>query len=98
MEVIAKLNRELGKTIFLVTHDMEFVTKYADRVLVLSEGTLLEDGSPRQVFSQPDLLRKARIRMPQVCEVAFELQKFGHTFPEIPITLDEAEIAIRSIK
>jgi energy-coupling factor transporter ATP-binding protein EcfA2 len=89
MEVIARLNRELGKTIFLVTHDMEFVTKYARRVLVLNDCCLIDDGTPERIFSQEALLKEARIRPPQVCEVAQDLRKRGYAISRIPITLEE---------
>lgn len=89
MEVIAQLNRELGKTIFLVTHDMDFVTKYAGRVLVLNDGRLIDDGAPERIFSQAALLKAARIRPPQVCEVAQDLRTCGFSIPRIPITLAE---------
>jgi len=97
MQVIARLNRELGKTVFLVTHDMEFVTQYADRVFVMHEGKLLADAPPREIFSQPDLLRNARIRPPQICEVAFELQKLGYEIQDMPMTIEEAENSFRRL-
>jgi energy-coupling factor transporter ATP-binding protein EcfA2 len=89
MEVIARLNRELGKTIFMVTHDMEFVTTYARRVLVLNDGQLVDDGTPERIFAQAALLKAARIRPPQVCEVAQDLRQSGYSFSRIPITLEE---------
>ena len=88
MEVIARLNRELGKTIFMVTHDMEFVSRFARRVLVLNNGCLVDDGTPAHVFSQADLLKTARIRPPQVCDLAQDLRRAGYSIPEIPITLE----------
>jgi len=90
MGVIARMNRELGKTIFLVTHDMEFVAKYASRVLVLCEGLLIEDGSSEKVFSNSALLERARIRPPQVCEVAQGLRQKGYSLNRIPINMDMA--------
>jgi len=90
MEVIARLNHDLGKTVILVTHDMDFVTRYADRVLVLNDGSLVEDGSPREIFSQADLLKKIRIRPPQVSEIALRLRECGIPITSIPITLEEA--------
>jgi energy-coupling factor transport system ATP-binding protein len=90
MDVIARLNRELGKTIFMVTHDMEFVTKYASRVLLLYDHHLIEDGSPQKIFSNTTLLEKARIRPPQVCEMAQILLQDGYPLERIPITLDAA--------
>jgi energy-coupling factor transporter ATP-binding protein EcfA2 len=90
MEVIARLNQDLGKTIFLVTHDMEFVARYASRVMVLNECCLVEDGTPEKVFSQAKLLKEARIRPPQVCEVALGLKERGYPIERIPITLERA--------
>ncbi len=90
MEVIARMNKELGKTIFLVTHDMEFVARYADRVLVFNACCLVEDGSPAKVFSQAALLKDARIRPPQVCELALGLKEKGYPIGTIPITMEQA--------
>jgi energy-coupling factor transport system ATP-binding protein len=97
MEVIARLNRELGKTIFMVTHDMEFVAKYASRVLVLNECCLMEDGIPQDIFGKEDLLRAARIRPPQVCEVSQQLRKHGYSIPRIPISLEEGVETLRRL-
>lgn len=90
MDVIARLNRELGKTIFMVTHDMEFVTRYASRVLLLYDHRLIEDGSPQSIFSNTALLEQARIRPPQVCELTQCLFQDGYLQEPIPITLDSA--------
>jgi energy-coupling factor transporter ATP-binding protein EcfA2 len=79
MEVIARLNRELGKTILMVTHDMEFVTRYASRVLLLYDHRLIEDSSPQNIFSNTALLEQARIRPPQVCELAHRLLEDGYS-------------------
>jgi energy-coupling factor transporter ATP-binding protein EcfA2 len=98
MEVIARLNRELGKTIFMVTHDMDFVTKYAERVLVLNNGRLIDDGTPEEIFSQDALLKAARIRPPQVCEVAQDLRLHGFSIPCIPITLEEGVETLKRLR
>jgi len=90
MDVIARLNRDLGKTIFMVTHDMEFVTRYASRVLLLYDHRLIEDSSPQKIFSNTALLEQARIRPPQVCELAQILFQDGYPLERIPITLDSA--------
>lgn len=98
MGVIARLNRELGKTVILVSHDTAFVAQYAQRVLVLYEGRLVEDGTPKQVFSNQELLRQAKIRPPQVCEIAFELRSRGFAVPEIPITIEEAAKSFEEVR
>ena len=98
MEVIARLNRELGKTIFMVTHDMEFVAKYASRVLVLNDGCLMEDGTPENIFAKEDLLKGARIRPPQVCEVSQQLRQDGYSIPQIPISLEGGVDTFRRLR
>ncbi len=97
MDVIARLNRELGKTIFMVTHDMEFVTKYATRVLLLHDHRLIEDGSPQTIFSNTALLEQVRIRPPQVCKLAQCLYQDGYLLAPIPITLDSAIKALKEL-
>lgn len=90
MGVIARLNRELGKTVILVSHDTGFVAQYANRVLVLNEGCLIADDTPKNIFSKIELLRTAKIRPPQVCEIAFEMIRRGMRINDIPITVEEA--------
>jgi energy-coupling factor transporter ATP-binding protein EcfA2 len=98
MEVIARMNRELKKTIFLVTHDMEFVARYATRVLVLNQCCLIEDGPPQKVFAQPELLKESRIRPPQVCAVMQELKDHGYPVAAIPITLPDTVEQLRELR
>lgn len=98
MEVVARMNRERKKTIFLVTHDMEFVARYASRVLVLNQWCLIEDGVPESVFSKASMLKEARIHPPQVCTVALELQEQGYPIPAIPITLPGAVAALKGLR
>ncbi|MDD5367924.1 MAG: ATP-binding cassette domain-containing protein [Anaerolineaceae bacterium] len=98
MEVIARLNRDLNKTIFMVTHDMEFVAKYATRVLVLNQGSMIEDNSPETVFSQADLLQEARIRPPQVCEVMLGMRQRGYRIDQIPITLENTVELLKEMR
>jgi energy-coupling factor transporter ATP-binding protein EcfA2 len=97
MNLIARLNREFGKTIVLVTHDMDFVAKYTNRVLLLNDHHLVKDDVPANIFSDFELLSKARIRPPQVCEVAHELQRIGYPLNSIPITLDETLQVLREM-
>ncbi len=98
MQVISRLNTELGKTIILVTHDMDFVTHYADRVIVMNDGKIIEDGTPRSVFSQAELLRRIHIRPPQVSEVALELKDCGIGINQIPINLEEAVVELERLR
>lgn len=70
---IAKRYREQGHTVLVVTHSMSLVAEYCDRVLVLCQGSILMDGSARQVFSQPEILKKTYVRPPQITELARRL-------------------------
>lgn len=97
MDVINRLNRGLGKTVILVSHDTEFIAQYADRVLVINDGMLILDGTPREVFSQADLLASNCIRPPQVSQLSFELRQRGSPISDIPISIDEAVLLYKGL-
>lgn len=77
LELIMKMNRELGITMLLSTHNVDVVPYFAERVFVLHHGRLEADGSPYEIFSDPELLRKAHLRLPRVAEVFEMLQQKG---------------------
>ena len=77
LELIIKMNRELGITMLLSTHNVDIVPYFAERVFVLHHGKLEADGSPEEIFSDPGLLRKAHLTPPRVAEVFELLQKEG---------------------
>ena len=76
IETIHKLNKEEDKTILLITHNMEETIK-ADRVVVINDGELILEGTPREVFSNVDLLKSIGLDVPQTTELAYELYKEG---------------------
>ena len=76
IDTITRLNKEKGITIILITHFME-EAEQADRVLVMSRGNILADGSPRDVFSDIDTIRAAGLTVPQTTEFLAELKKRG---------------------
>jgi energy-coupling factor transport system ATP-binding protein len=69
IETIEKLNREKGITVLSITHYMDEAAR-ADRVIVLSDGKLLLDGTPGEVFTPSDTLRKAGLDLPQCTAVS----------------------------
>lgn len=89
LELIMKMNRELGITLLLSTHNVDVVPYFAERVFVLHHGRLEADGSPYEIFSDPELLRKAHLRLPRVAEVFEMLQQKGLNV-NIQITAEEA--------
>mgnify|MGYP002802594088 FL=1 len=76
IRTVQKLNREEKITVILITHYMEEVIE-ADRVIVMDDGKVVMQGTPREVFSQVDRLKELRLDVPQATLVAYELQKKG---------------------
>ncbi|MBQ7836258.1 MAG: energy-coupling factor transporter ATPase [Clostridia bacterium] len=77
METITKLNREEGVTVLHITHYMNEATM-ADRVIVMSDGCILMDGTPSEVFSRPEELWKANLDVPQTTELLWRMKKAGY--------------------
>lgn len=81
MRVIRELNQTYGITVILITHHMDEAVQ-AGRVIVMHKGTVLMDGTPREIFTQVDALRKASLTVPQTVEVLYDLnEQLGTTLP-----------------
>ena len=80
MNTILKLNREKGITIIHITHNMEEAT-LSDRVIVIDDGELYLDGTPREVFSSGEKLRSAGLDVPQVTDLFYDLSLDGISLP-----------------
>lgn len=76
IQTIKELNQKEHVTIILITHYMEEVI-YADKIFVMDKGKVVMEGSPREIFSQVETLKKYRLDVPQVTELAYELKKSG---------------------
>ena len=81
LEAVRQLNREEKVTVVLITHYMEEVI-HADHVYVMDEGHVVMEGTPREIFSQVETLKKYRLDVPQVTLLAWELKKSGVNIPE----------------
>ena len=88
MNTLIKLNREMGITVILITHFMEEAV-LADRVVVMDSGKVLTQGTPDEVFSQVELLKKHRLDVPQASELAFRLKGCGVNIDRIPLTAED---------
>ncbi|OUN17038.1 energy-coupling factor transporter ATPase [Gemmiger sp. An87] len=93
METIHHLNKDFGITVVSITHYMEEAAQ-ADRVLVMSEGHVVMEGTPKEVFSQTEKVRALRLDVPQAAELRDELVKAGLDLPEGIITEDECAAAL----
>jgi energy-coupling factor transport system ATP-binding protein len=77
MDFYKKLNEEHGRTIIVITHDMNISAEYAQRIIVLKDGRVLIDGPTRDVFSKPALLKTTYLNPPQITRLGQALSKFG---------------------
>ena len=81
IRTVHELNRVEGITMVLITHYMEEVVD-ADRVIVMDDGHIVMDGTPKEIFSRVEELKQYRMDVPQVTELAWELQKKGIPLPD----------------
>lgn len=88
IKTVHELNRQEGITVILITHYMEEVID-ADRVVVMDEGKVVMDGTPREIFSRVEELKSYRLDVPQVTELAYELQQSGMALPSGILTTEE---------
>jgi energy-coupling factor transport system ATP-binding protein len=91
MEFLTRLNRELGHTIIIITHDMDIVAAYARRVIAMADGTVVADGSPRDVFCNVPVMARASLKPPQITRLAGELSDLR--IPPGILSLEEMVIA-----
>ena len=88
METIRKLNKIEGKTIVLITHYMDEAVK-ADRILVMSQGEIVLEGTPKEIFRQVDKIKELGLDVPQVTELAYELRKEGIDIRDDVLNVEE---------
>ena len=80
MDTVLRLNREKGITVVLITHHMDEAAM-AQRVIVLHKGNVAADGTPREVFSQVELLHSIGLAAPETVELCWELNQLGFDLP-----------------
>lgn len=90
LDQIAKLHKERGITVILVSHSMEDVAKYVDRIIVMNHGSVVLDNVPKKVFSHYKELEMIGLAAPQVTYVMNELKDRGFGVSTSPTTVDEA--------
>ena len=88
MSTLLKLNKEKGITVVLITHYMDEAV-LADRVIVMDSGKVLTEGTPDNVFSQVELLKKHRLDVPQATELVYRLIGCGAKIDKMPLDSDE---------
>ncbi|MBP3690941.1 MAG: energy-coupling factor transporter ATPase [Schwartzia sp.] len=93
LDTVRRLHRESGITVVYITHFMEEAAA-AQRVIVMENGKVAEDGSPKEIFSQVDAMRKRGLDVPLAAEVAWKLRKQGIRLPEDIVTNEDLVVAL----
>lgn len=88
IDTVLRLNREQGITVVLITHHMVEAER-ADRVIVMNDGEVAMDGTPRQVFSQVERLHELGLAAPDTVELLYRLRRDGVDVPLENLTVDE---------
>ena len=91
-KLLDELNEE-GITIIISTHEVDLVPNYADKVFVLVDGKLIGEGTPKEIFAQPEILEQANLKVPIVTDLFQQLEKEQGFDMEgdYPLTIDEAK-------
>ena len=97
IDTIKKLNVEENITIVLITHFMEEAVN-ADRVVVMENGKIVMEGTPREVFSRVKEIKNLGLDVPEMTELAYELKESGINIPSNVLTIEEMVDAICQLK
>lgn len=94
LDQISALHRQTGITIILVSHSMEDVAKYVDRIIVMNRGEVFMDDTPKEIFRQSEALESVGLAAPQVTYVMRQLHEIFPELPEDVTTVEEAKEAL----
>ena len=95
---ICDYRTQTGSTVIIVSHSMDDVARLADRLVVFNHGGIRFDGTPEEVFSQPEELRSIGLAVPAATELAMELKKLGLKLPHSIYTNEQLEKALVALK
>lgn len=96
LDQIARLKEETGITVILVSHSMDDVAKYVDRIIVMNKGSVMYDDEPREVFHHYMELEQIGLAAPQVTYIMKDLQEHGIVVSDDITTIDEAKEEIKN--
>ena len=92
LHLLLQLNKEKGITLLLATHDVDMVPLFANKLYILSKGKLVSEGTPKDLFSDTELIRMVNLRAPRLTHL-FEVLKKEDNLPideKLPLTIGEA--------
>ena len=94
LDQISRLKQETGITVILVSHSMDDVAKYVDRIIVMNQGRVMYDDEPREVFQHYRALEEVGLSAPQITYIMKDLQEHGYDVRGDVMTVEEARDAI----
>lgn len=94
LDLIARMHRERGITVILVSHSMEDVAKYVQRIIVMNQGSVMYDGTPKEVFRHYKELEAVGLAAPQVTYLMNELKGYGLQVDTDATTIAEARASL----
>jgi cobalt/nickel transport system ATP-binding protein len=92
LHLLLRLNKEKGITLLLATHDVDIVPLFANKLYILDKGKVVSEGTPKESFSNAELIRNVNLRSPRIAHL-FEVLKKENNLPvsdELPLTIGEA--------
>ena len=95
LDTIERLNREKGITVILITHHMDEAVR-SGRVIAMSEGKIIADGTPQQVFPQVELLQRVGLSVPETTQLLYRLRQAGVDVPLCALSVEDCAQAIFS--
>lgn len=97
ISTVRELNKKEKVTVILITHHMDEVI-YADKVFVMERGRVVMEGKPREIFSRVEEIKRYRLDVPQVTELAYELKQSGLPIPDGILTVEELVAVLENLK
>jgi len=96
IETLKRLNSEKGITVVLITHFME-EAESADRVIVMNDGEIIDDGTPKEIFKKVEKLKQVGLDVPQTTELLYRLQKNGFDISTDVISIEDTALKISAV-
>ena len=92
LQLLLQLNKELGLTLIIATHDVDLVPLFADKICILNKGQIVLQGPPKEVFAETELVRNVDLRLPRITHLFEILSKRNQlsTNKQFPLTIGEA--------
>lgn len=90
MNLLTDIHNKTHKTIILVSHDMNLIARYVDRIIVLKDGRIVYDGGKRRLFNNLEMVYDFNLDLPESSNIALKLKEKGFIdFKDIPLTIEE---------